>query len=89
MVDGEASAIIKDAQAGLTCGSGDSEGLEKNVLKLIDYEETGLKKMGLNGYNYYKNNFEREMLFEKIEKIFKSLILKNAKTKKHLYREKN
>jgi glycosyltransferase involved in cell wall biosynthesis len=80
MIDGEASAIIRDAKAGLTCGSGDAEGLAKNVLRLSKFDKMELKKMGLNGHSYYKNNFEREMLIEKIEKIFESLILKNEMT---------
>ena len=32
------------------------------------------KQICENSYNYYKKYFDREMLFEKAENIFKSLI---------------
>ena len=36
-----------------------------------------LKQIGENSYNCYKKYFDREMLFEKAENIFNSLIYKD------------
>jgi len=74
MVDGEASTLVRDAKAGLTCGSGDTEGLAKNILKLSKYDKEIIINIGLNAYKYYQANFEREMLFQKAEIIFNTLV---------------
>ena len=76
MVDGEASDIIKEAGAGLTCGAGNAHDLAKNILLLSKYNRKKIKAMGLSGLDYYQKNFEREMLFKRLEKIFNSLITK-------------
>jgi len=74
MVNGEANTIIKEAKAGLTCEAEDSVGLSNNILKMSKISSNEIKKMGENSINYYKNYFDREMLFEKAENIFNSLI---------------
>ena len=76
MADGEASDIIKKAGAGLTCGAGNAEGLANNILSLSKYDRKKIKAMGLSGLDYYLKNFERKMLFQKLEIIFNSLITK-------------
>ncbi len=74
MIDGEAANIIDEANAGFTCPAGDSVGLTENILKMSKMSSIDLKQISKNSYNCYKKYFDREMLFEKAENIFKSLI---------------
>ena len=76
IVDGEASDIIKKAGAGLTCGAGNAEGLANNILSLSKYDRKKIKAMGLSGLDYYLKNYERKMLFQRLEIIFNSLTTK-------------
>jgi len=76
MVDVESSALVREAKAGLTCGSGDAEGLANNILKLSKYDKEIIINIGLNAYKFYQANFEREMLFQKAENIFDTLVSK-------------
>ncbi len=73
MIDGEASKIIDNAQAGLTCPSKRPELLAKNVNKLSSLSQNELNKLGQNALNYYKNEFERTMLMDRMESIFNNM----------------
>ena len=75
MIDGEAAKIIKDAKAGATCNSEDSKSLAKNVKRLMSLSKKDLDKLGQNGYMYYKKHFDRIVLMDRIEFIFKNLKL--------------
>ena len=74
MLNGEGSNIVNQAGAGLTCGSGDFEALAGNVLKMHSMKKHELEKFGLNGREFYLKYFEREMLLNKIERIFLSIM---------------
>jgi glycosyltransferase involved in cell wall biosynthesis len=74
MVDGEAAKIIKEANAGLTCPSGDSIGLYKNILVMNEMSSNELQQIGKNSHNYYKNYFDRELLLNKAELIITKII---------------
>ena len=77
MFNGEGSSIVNQANAGLTCGSGDFNALAKNILKMHSMEKNELEKFGSNGREFYLKYFEREMLLNKIESIFNSIMSKN------------
>jgi len=70
MLDGEGSAIVDQSKAGLTCGAGDFTSLAENILRMYSMDKKYLDLMGKNGREYYLANFERNMLFDKLEKIF-------------------
>jgi len=70
MVNGEVAKIIEEANAGLTCSSGDFEGLVKNVLKMSTFSDRELKKLSDNSINFYEANFNRGMLFKRAEYLF-------------------
>ena len=74
MIDGEASKIIDNAQAGLTCPSKRPELLAKNIKKLSSLSQNELDKLGQNALNYYKNEFERTMLMDRMESIFNNMV---------------
>jgi len=74
MIDGEASKIIEEANAGLTCPSESPELLAENIEKLNSLNQNELDKLGQNALNYYNNEFERTMLMDKMEDIFNKLM---------------
>ena len=73
MIDGEASKIIDDAQAGLTCPSERPELLAENIKKLSSLGQNELDKLGQNALNYYNIEFERTMLMDRMESIFNKM----------------
>ena len=74
MVNGESANLIDKAAAGLTCSAGNFTGLSENISKMCKMPSSRLKEMGTNSYNYYKDHFDREMLFDKTENIFYNII---------------
>ena len=70
MVNGEASKIIEKSNSGLVCNSGDYENLVSNIKKISKMSYNELNTMGDNSLKCYQENFDREVLFKKIEKIF-------------------
>ncbi|WP_445767931.1 glycosyltransferase family 4 protein [Rheinheimera sp.] len=69
MLDGEGAAVIRDAQAGLTCEAGDSSGLAQAVLALAAMPTAERKQMGLNGRNYAQQEFCRTQLIDRLEAL--------------------
>ena len=69
MLDGEGSAVIREAQAGLTCKAGDGAGLAKAVLTLAAMLPAERKKLGLNGQKYARQEFGRAQLMDRLEML--------------------
>ena len=69
MLDGEGAAIIRDAQAGLTCDAGDSAGLAQAVLTMAAMTSGERNLMGLNGSQYAQQEFGRPQLMERLEEL--------------------
>lgn len=69
MLDGEGAAVIRDAQAGLTCEAGDGAGLAQAVLALAAMPTAARKQMGLNGRNYAQQEFGRTQLIDRLEAL--------------------
>ena len=72
-IAGEAAAVINEAQCGLTCSPSDVLELEKTVREMNKKNWIELETMGKNAKYYFDNNFSKEILLEKLEKIFEEL----------------
>lgn len=66
-INGEGARVIAEAKAGRTCAAGDARGLANLVLELSQISPTELEQMGRNGYQYFLENFEEELVISKIE----------------------
>lgn len=75
MLDGEGAAVIKDAQAGLTCDAGDSAGLAKLVLELIAMSPSERKQLGANGKNYARKEFCRSQLMDRLDGLLTEAVV--------------
>lgn len=67
MLDGEGAAIIREANAGLTCDAGDSAGLAQAVLTLAAMPPEKRRELGLNGRKYAQQEFGRAQLMGYLE----------------------
>lgn len=80
MLDGEGAAVIRDAQAGLTCEAGDGAGLAQAVLALAAMPTPERKQMGLNGRNYALQEFGRAQLMDRLEALLaEAVTIRKAK----------
>jgi len=66
-MDGEGVQIIREAGAGMTCPAESTEGLAQTVLQMSQKSRAELEIMGEKGHKYYKENFDRFSLFDKLE----------------------
>lgn len=66
-LDGEGSNLIREAFAGLTCPAENPDALAETVLAMYQMPQTQREKMGKCGNQYYKENFDRDMLISKLE----------------------
>ncbi len=71
MIDGEAARVIQESQAGLTCTSGDAEGLASVVREMSSMSREALLDMGNSGRQYYQNEFDKDKLFDRLEELFR------------------
>ena len=69
MLDGEGAAVIRDAQAGLTCEAGDGAGLAQAVLALATMPTAERQQMGLNGREYAQREFGRAQLMDRLDAL--------------------
>lgn len=65
--DGEVQEIIREASCGYASNSGDAEGLADNIEKFILLSEDAKKELSNNAINYYRTNFDKTMLMNKME----------------------
>jgi len=75
MLDGEGGNIINEASAGIVCSSGDSEALADAVLNMSKIDKNDLEKLGKNGFNYGKLNFDRDSQINKFEEYLLNMTL--------------
>lgn len=71
-LNGEGAEIIKKWDAGIAVPASSPVELSDAILKLSSLGEKQLSTMGENAYECYKSLFDREVLFDKFEKILKS-----------------
>lgn len=62
-IDGEAQIIIDEAKCGMYCDAEDYRGLSK---LLIDFKTKDIKEFSNKSYQYYKDNFSKDLFFQKI-----------------------
>lgn len=66
-LDGEGARVIEEAGAGLTCPAEDPKALSDAVLAMYRLSEPERRAMGLRGRDYFKKNFERGLLLNRLE----------------------
>ena len=72
-LDGEGARIVEEAGAGVTCPAESPDALVSAVLRMYETTVSEREKMGRNGRKYYEENFDRDMLLDKLEKWMKEM----------------
>lgn len=72
-LDGEGARIVTESGVGLTCPAENPELLVEAVLGLYRLPEAERREMGRRGRDYFDKNFERTMLFDRLEGWMKAL----------------
>lgn len=78
MLNGEGNKLINESKCGFAVSAGDHLGLSKKALELKNMSLEKRMEMEHNSKSYYHNNFAKEMLFEKLESLFKNTIKNNV-----------
>ncbi len=68
-LDGEGARVIRESNCGFVVDSGDYEGLAKSADSLSLMDQSDLNEMGKNGFEYYRENFDRDNLIRRFESL--------------------
>ena len=70
-LDGIGQKIIMDSSSGLCSNTEDHLKLSKNIIKLSEMSEEERNTMSRNAIKYFRTNFEKEMLLDRLIEILK------------------
>lgn len=65
-LDGEGARVVEISNSGYTSPAEDVVSLAENVIKLYNQDEESRKQMGKNAVEYFKKEFEREILLDRL-----------------------
>ncbi|VVE65988.1 glycosyltransferase [Pandoraea anapnoica] len=77
MLDGEGALVIEDAKAGYACSAGNGEALATLACRLADDGAAQRDAMGERGRAYYRANFQRDTVIQRLEDMLADLTLKS------------
>ena len=72
MLSGEGNRIVDKAHCGLTADSGDYEALADNVIALSKMTKEELHTIGMNGLDFYLDNYDKNKVVDTIIQAMKS-----------------
>lgn len=73
-LDGEGGRLIEESKAGLSCTAEDPNALAEVVLKMYMMPKSDLEDMGKQGREFYLENFERNMLIDRLQSWMQELL---------------
>lgn len=65
-LDGEGARVVEESGAGKVVQSGDAAGLAEAVKEMSEMSGADRVRLGKNGKEYYRQNFSREILFNRL-----------------------
>lgn len=71
-LEGSGAAVVRDAGAGMVCAPDEGKGLAEAVLRLFQLSEHERSLMGQKARDYYDRHFERNMLVNRLEALFRA-----------------
>lgn len=72
-LDGEGARIIEEASAGMVCPAENAKELAETILQMSLLPQNKLKEFGNNGLKFYRNNFDRNLLLDRLEVWMKDI----------------
>ena len=70
-MDGIGKKIIMDSNSGLCSNTEDHKKLSQNIIKLSEMSKEERNRMSRNAIKYFRANFEKEMLLDRLIEILK------------------
>ncbi|HEB56706.1 MAG TPA: glycosyltransferase WbuB [Gammaproteobacteria bacterium] len=67
MLNGEGARVIQEAGAGYVCNAGDGQGLSEIILEMASNSDEERSQMGKSGRKYYKEEFDKNVLIDRLE----------------------
>lgn len=71
-LDGEGARIVEKAECGVVSPAENSVKLGENIQNIMSWDKSRLDKIGSNGAAYYRKEFDRNFLLDRLESIFRS-----------------
>lgn len=71
-LNGEGNELINDSKCGYAVSAGNFVALAEKAIHLKKLTTESKQEMEYNSKTYYENNFSKEMLFDKLELLFKN-----------------
>ena len=65
-ISGEGKSLIEESNCGLVCEAEDYKTLSDMAIKMSEMSVDDRNKLGMNGLNYFNDNFDRKILLRKI-----------------------
>lgn len=75
MLDGEGAQTILNAEAGFVCDAGNSSALVEAIRNFLSLPPKDRLLMGKKGKHYAFNEFQKDLLLDKLENLLSSLVL--------------
>ncbi|MEW7009859.1 glycosyltransferase family 4 protein [Lentilitoribacter sp. EG35] len=75
-IDGETANVVRNSGAGYTVASEDAKALSEAILKMSSLPRSQLIELGDNGKKYFAENYDREMLLDRLENWCKRVLEK-------------
>ena len=72
MLNGEGKDLINESESGIAVNAGDFQSLASSVIKISNLPEEKTHEIEGNSFNYYRNNFSKDLLFDKLEAYLKN-----------------
>jgi glycosyltransferase involved in cell wall biosynthesis len=72
-IDGIGAQTIIKSKSGLVSNSGDYVLLASNIEQMTNKSVINMNSLSQNGYNYFLLNFERKIIYDKLESLLRSL----------------
>lgn len=87
MLNGEGAAVVKQADAGLTCPAGNYQELAAAVLQLSEMSPEKREQMGINGIMLSNTEFNRDKLINQLEHWLSTVMYNQTNTKRLMLKE--
>ena len=78
MINGEAARVIEESGGGVSCPSGDIQGLVRITLQLATTSPAQREIMGRAGRSYYLSHFSKPALMGRLEELFRVATLRRT-----------
>ena len=65
IIGGEGKRVIEASKSGIVLDVNDTESSLASLTNFINLSDSDHSQMGLNGYQYYKNNFNKDVLIKR------------------------